>query len=243
VTKTGQQTSLLNSAGLIFGESAPCRGLNVRKRLLHLAGLHGFGGRLALDLGCGKGAYLSELLSHFQVVVGVDVLFENLELSRRNLNGNDSQSISLMQASAENLCLQKESVDTVLLIEVLDHVPSVPNCIREVARVLKRGGLCYVCVPNWLFPLETHPIRIGRTLVSPFWFPFLHRRLATARTFRESDLRREANAVGLQVIGMRTMFPPLERRGGPISRALVDWLDKTVFRAFGSTLLAVMQKD
>jgi SAM-dependent methyltransferase len=43
-----------------------------------------------------------------------------------------------------------ESFDRVIAAEVLEHVPSDQRAMREIARVLRPGGLLAVTVPAWL---------------------------------------------------------------------------------------------
>jgi len=47
----------------------------------------------------------------------------------------------------ELLPLRQESVDLILCIVVLEHVPNPEEVLREFARVLKRGGALYLIVP------------------------------------------------------------------------------------------------
>jgi SAM-dependent methyltransferase len=48
------------------------------------------------------------------------------------------------------LALKDESIDVVLNIEVLEHVPEPMQMLRELNRVLKPGGLLYLTCPlNW----------------------------------------------------------------------------------------------
>jgi glycosyltransferase involved in cell wall biosynthesis/SAM-dependent methyltransferase len=247
--ETGNGGIVLNRAGLILGESAPPGGLNVRKRLAFLMQLHAFGGKVAVDIGCGKGAYLEQIAKWYTIVVGVDIVLDNLVIAKKYALPEIRTSTALLCASADCLCLPSSYSDAVFLIEVLDHVPSVSACLKEVHRILKPGGVCYISVPNRLFPLETHPARFFGKLRSPIWFPILpwipalHKRMATARVFSKRDLRGLASRGGFQVIGMATMYPPLEHRGGSRSRSLMRSLENTRLDRFGSTILAVLRKS
>lgn len=46
-----------------------------------------------------------------------------------------------------NLPLPDSSVDAVICIAVLEHVEEPQKAVREIYRVLKPGGYCYLCVP------------------------------------------------------------------------------------------------
>jgi SAM-dependent methyltransferase len=40
--------------------------------------------------------------------------------------------------------------DLVLMLEVIEHLPDIPHSLREIARVLKPGGIAIVTTPNRL---------------------------------------------------------------------------------------------
>ena len=238
----------LNQAGLIYGESAPQGGLNVSKRLQLLNRIHPFGGQIAVDLGCGKGSYTSEIAQWYEVIMGMDIVPENIVIARERLQSNGSRKIHLLCAAGDAIPLANESVDSVFLIEVLDHVPFLLPCLEEVFRVLKPGGILFLTVPNCMFPWEIHPVRFLGGLMEPGWFPFLpwfkflHDRMATARVFSKRGLRELGERAGFSLIGMETGYPPLEHRGGPRLRSIMDWLETTPLRDFGLILAAAFSK-
>jgi ubiquinone/menaquinone biosynthesis C-methylase UbiE len=238
----------LNQAGLIYGESAPRGGLNVSKRLDLLNRLHPLGGQVAVDLGCGKGSYTSELSRWYDVIMSIDILPENLTIARERLQSNGFRSIHFCCASGNALPIADESVDSVFMIEVLDHVPSLPLCLDEVFRILRPGGILYLTVPNRMFPWESHPVRFWGQYRGPGWFPFLpwfkllHNRMATARVFSRRSLQEMCERAGLSAISMDAGYPPLERRGGSGLRSIMNWLETTPLRAFGLILAAAFSK-
>ena len=64
-------------------------------------------------------------------------------------------------ADAEVLPFDKDTMKTVLLLDVLEHLPNPEICIREVYRVLQPGGNCIVQVP-FLYPLHDEPLDFHR---------------------------------------------------------------------------------
>lgn len=61
----------------------------------------------------------------------------------------------------QNLPIKSESVDTVFLLDVLEHLPRPDACIAEVRRVLRPGGQLIIQVP-FLYPLHDEPYDFHR---------------------------------------------------------------------------------
>lgn len=112
---------------------------------LRLEWLRRYVGRQAciLDLGCGYGRTLAELLSAgYENIVGVDFSFAMLarcrsEFPRLRLAHNFGQTIPLM----------RHSLDLVLLFAVLTCIPRDEDqlaLMSEIRRVLRPGGLLYM---------------------------------------------------------------------------------------------------
>ena len=57
---------------------------------------------------------------------------------------------------ARKLPLKTESMDVVLLLEVLEHIPDTESTIHEIRRVLKDGGMLYLSVP-FIYPAHDLP--------------------------------------------------------------------------------------
>jgi len=90
-----------------------------------------------LDVGCGTGHHMVRLRERGYEVAGVDGSPGMLEHARANNPGAD-----IRHADVEELPLPSASFDYVLCVEVLRYLPDDTRCIREMARVLKPGGIC-----------------------------------------------------------------------------------------------------
>jgi SAM-dependent methyltransferase len=93
-----------------------------------------------LDLGCGSGALLERLLLMGYVnLVGVDI-------SPPALDGR----IHYQQADLDDFQLDRPdaSFDLVLAVEVIEHIENQGLFLRELARLLKPGGLALFTTPN-----------------------------------------------------------------------------------------------
>ncbi|MGC2421123.1 MAG: class I SAM-dependent methyltransferase [Candidatus Acidiferrales bacterium] len=98
---------------------------------------------LILDFGCGYGRTLAELvLAGYDDVIGLD--FSSRMLARCHSLLPD---VSLAQNYDQALPLRNHSVDLVLLFAVLTCLPRDDDqraLLREIARVLRPGGLLYI---------------------------------------------------------------------------------------------------
>ncbi len=95
-----------------------------------------------LDLGCGDGTFAKALHRHSALrVIGADAHPGYLaELNRQA----DSPPIVQMR---DRIPLQNASVDSVSMLDSLEHVPDETAMLGEVHRVLRPGGIAVITVP------------------------------------------------------------------------------------------------
>ena len=97
-----------------------------------------------LEVGCSSGFLLQELLTDWPagLVIGSDFIAEPLErLAER------APTLPLMRFDMVNCPLPSNSVDAVVLLNVLEHIDDDAGAVGQVARVLKPGGVAVVEVP------------------------------------------------------------------------------------------------
>jgi SAM-dependent methyltransferase len=98
-----------------------------------IATLEPVAGRTVGDVGCGNGRYVAALRAAGASVIGID-------LSAGMLAGVPAPRSGLIVADAQWLPLADASLDAVLMMHMLYHVPDPERAVREVTRVLRRGG-------------------------------------------------------------------------------------------------------
>ncbi len=101
-------------------------------------------GKVIVDVGCGTGLLLAEM-QHYTRRIGIDTSEEILKLSPYG------DEVELIHADATALPLERGSVDTVLLLDVLEHLDREAEVLGEVRAVLKEGGRVVATVPAFRF--------------------------------------------------------------------------------------------
>jgi ubiquinone/menaquinone biosynthesis C-methylase UbiE len=101
-----------------------------------------------LDCGCGGGANIKRLLKKCPqgIVRGVDYSAVSVEKAR-NLNRTAIQKgrCAVWQGSVERIIFAKDWFDAVTAFETVYFWSDLPQCLREVRRVLKPGGILCGC--------------------------------------------------------------------------------------------------
>jgi 2-polyprenyl-3-methyl-5-hydroxy-6-metoxy-1,4-benzoquinol methylase len=97
-----------------------------------------------VDVGCGTGAFWNSVKGDVQRYTGVDLVdYETNEFEQLTADLNK-----------DPLPFEDNSVDTVTAIEVIEHVENPRRFMRELARIVKPGGLVAVTTPNQLSALS-----------------------------------------------------------------------------------------
>ena len=115
------------------------------------------GGRL-LDVGCGTGFIIHLAVGLFDEIHGVDITPAMMQRVR-----TDAGNISLHQSPAEAMPFPDGTFDAVTAYSFVDHVADQSALLREVARVLKPGGIFYAdLIPSRLFWAALSPLKPRR---------------------------------------------------------------------------------
>ena len=110
-----------------------------------------------LDMGCGEGRHTIGLFVDKKInAFGFDLSFDDLNIARSRLDDfpiqtNPDSACVFGVSDINNMPFQDGAYDSVICSEVLEHVPSPEESIKELIRVLKPGGVLALSVPRF-FP-------------------------------------------------------------------------------------------
>jgi len=92
-----------------------------------------------LEIGIGSGLNLRHYSDRANQVIGLDPSLKMLSMAERAPKP-PMLSVDLMEASAETIPMESESVDSVISTWTLCTIPDVSRALAEMRRVLKPGG-------------------------------------------------------------------------------------------------------
>jgi SAM-dependent methyltransferase len=155
-------------------------------------------GDRVLDLGCGFGRHAFEAARRGASVVALDAGPDEVAQVRATFGAmveagelTADYPATAVQGDALALPFADATFDRVIASEVLEHIPNDRAAMRELARVLRRGGSMAVTVPrcvpealNWALSDEYHDTPGGHV-----------------RIYRRSTLQRRLSSAGLQPTG------------------------------------------
>ncbi len=103
---------------------------------------------ILLDIGCGRMPYRNTILPNIEKYIGLD----HPETS--NLyHGEYKPDI---YADATSIPLKDKSVDTVIMLMVLEHLPNPQKALSEIKRVLKPDGI-FIASTVQMYPIHDAP--------------------------------------------------------------------------------------
>lgn len=108
-----------------------------RKRHALILAWHQPGAR-ALDIGCGS----SRILESIPGMIGLDISLQKLRFMKR-------RGCLTLRGSVYTLPFPDGHFDEVIFSQVIEHIPSKPQIMGEVRRVLRRGGRLIIGTPDY----------------------------------------------------------------------------------------------
>jgi ubiquinone/menaquinone biosynthesis C-methylase UbiE len=206
-------------------------------------------GARVLDIGCGLGTYVRRFGECGGQVYGIDID------AARVREGAAKGVTGLCHGVGESLPFADASFDGVLLNEVIEHVNSDRETIREALRVTKPGGRVIVFAPNRFYPFETHGVYLGKRFVFgniPLvnYLPdLLRKRLVPhARAYTRARLKKITSGLPGSWVDWTVIYPGFDnivarkKALGATLRKITYTLEHTWLRRLGLSHLLVLEK-
>jgi 2-polyprenyl-3-methyl-5-hydroxy-6-metoxy-1,4-benzoquinol methylase len=97
------------------------------------------------SIGCGRGATEARLVTEGRVVHGVDISALAIEAAALRLTS------ARVVTTAERSPFPVESLDGLILADVLEHLSDAPSALSTFVEMVKPGGWIVISVPNMRF--------------------------------------------------------------------------------------------
>lgn len=120
-----------------------------------------------MDLGCGAGDMVMELIRKKYDAYGCDLAFKdgpNVELLSSN------QHLLLIDANNYQLPFEDGMFDVVISDQVFEHIQNYEAALQEMRRVLKPNGVCIHFFPPRYMPIEPHVNVPFATIIQNYWW-------------------------------------------------------------------------
>jgi len=102
-------------------------------------------GKKLLDVACGTGEFMIEASKRGFYVYGIDLSDYAIKHAKKHAVG------IFYVGSGENMPFKNNEFDYIVCIGSLEHFSRPDKGIAEMARVLKKDGICVIHVPNLMF--------------------------------------------------------------------------------------------
>ncbi|TYS67653.1 glycosyltransferase [Sutcliffiella horikoshii] len=110
-----------------------------------------------LEIGCANGDLSSHIAMHATNVYGIDIDPVAIELARLKCYQYGFTNVQFQLGDGGNLSLPSKQFDTVVLAEVLEHVPEPEKIVKEAVRLCKPKGTVLISVPRgYMIPDHDH---------------------------------------------------------------------------------------
>jgi SAM-dependent methyltransferase len=206
------------------------------------------GGRV-LDIGCGLGAYVNRFGDFTEHAYGMDIDMARVQKgAAAGVNG-------LCAGVGEAMPFASDSFDGVLLNEVIEHVTSDRETLREALRVTRPGGRVVIFAPNRFYPFETHGVYLGKRyvfgnipLVNYLPDPLRNRLVPHARAYTRNGLESITEGLPGRWVEWTVIYPGFDNiiarkpAIGEALRKITYALEHSWLKRLGLSHLLVLEK-
>ncbi len=206
---------LFEPDGHYLGRPADFDDRIVHRRVRLVEQVPGFTGKdlELLEVGCGGGATMFMLADKMKSCQGIDITDEQQEVFEAYKEKHQKNNCSFRIEDIVHANVEKQ-YDRIISFEVIEHL-SDENGVRYFHESLKDDGILIVSVPNKWWVFETHGAKLPLLPWNrvPFfsWLPRpIHERLAHARIYTKSRIRKLLEKHGFEIINMAYITAPMD---------------------------------
>ncbi|MFH1759929.1 MAG: class I SAM-dependent methyltransferase [bacterium] len=129
------------------------RKLNIFKKFLSDTKRHGNSVYRILDLGCGPGSYIYEIIGQNKTFkfYGIDYSIKMLEYARKEYGIDE-----LVCADARNIPFKTNSMDLIFSMGLFQYTVSAPGIAESLYSILKPSGVCFINTLSSAFRIRAH---------------------------------------------------------------------------------------
>ena len=109
-----------------------------------------------LEVGCGEGRGVEELLPLASSYIGLDKIGEVISMLKIKYPGVDFRQVVIPPFSE----FKENSFDTIVSFQVIEHIQEDKLFLQEIYRMLKPGGKAIISTPNITHTLSRNPWHI-----------------------------------------------------------------------------------
>lgn len=213
-----------------------------------------FSGKI-LDAGCGSGSTTLFLVHIFPMsqIVGVDISAHAIHLLNRSVKRKRLKNVKGVVSNLQCLPFLEESFDCIFCYSVLEHVLDIKRALKELVRVLKRGGLLLVRYTSDYSFRE----RLLSAFVTPFKKEIEFDEIIPSQEFKVIETNKErkgnldvtkidffkfmkySNSLGLREVTCST-FPEVDKS---FLKLILKSMPVYPFKYLGKTLIMLMMKS
>jgi ubiquinone/menaquinone biosynthesis C-methylase UbiE len=111
-----------------------------------------------LDVGAGIGQFLDLARPHFAKVCGTEVSDSAVVIAR------EKYGLDLLHGEVDRIDFGSTQFDNITLFHVLEHVPNPRSMVEKCARLLVKGGVLVIAVPNDVQSIKARVRKVLRAI-------------------------------------------------------------------------------
>lgn len=105
-------------------------------------------GSKILEAGCGTGNYVISLAKMGHKPIGLEIDRERVKIAKNYMKKYGLNEKIIFEGNLTKIPFKDEEFDAIFCHGVIEHIPDSEVAVKEMTRVLKRGGHAMISVPN-----------------------------------------------------------------------------------------------